>query len=292
MSEGSVVVDEGGFPTADVSESTSNEEVRDDTAQVDEQPPNEEAQTEEEKVEYTEKGTKLDPNPQSALHQQLANARRTLQQYEQVLSNPELLKRYAQQAGLTIAEAREEIVEEADALTPDRLKTVEDLTGTLNKMQSEFKREIKALRDENQALKGNLTGLSEGRRIEQVSNNLRNDVSTVREKYPELDPKSSEYDKELEEEIGRLYIDLDAVDPSDLSKGFKGNYSMADLADRIMRAARKAQKRGSQRAQTDVQVKKSGRVVSSGKQSPEKVTESKDPGTVIAQRIAKMYGSK
>lgn len=291
MNEGSVMVDEGGFPSASSNEGGEESlEVRDDSvkeggeAQVTETKP----EGEDKKPVLTEKGTKLDPNPQSAVHQQLANARRTIQQYQQVLTNPDYLRRYAKEAGMTLTEAKAEIKEaqkeEAKAFTPDKFNTAEDIANALNQLDGKYNKTVEELRAENARLQAGLTGFTQGERYKQVANTMQNDVTSVREKYPELNPKDPSYDKELEGSIGDLYHKLD-FDPK--TGGYKGEHSLAEITETVMGAVVRGRKSGSEQAQTDVRVKKAGKVVTSSKSTSKEVTESKDPGTVIAQRISK-----
>src|SRR5690606_18792007 len=102
-------VDNGSLPTQTINDDSNEEiEVRDegDEGEGESQHQNEDGEEGEGQPKLTEKGTKLDPNPLSAAHQELANERRKLAQYQQVLSNPEMLKRYAAQMGMTLAEAK------------------------------------------------------------------------------------------------------------------------------------------------------------------------------------------
>jgi hypothetical protein len=283
--EGSVSVDEGqALPSYDNDDSTEeSQEVEETQSDSEEESQSEEAQ--EETPELTEKGTKLDPDPMSALNQQLANERRMRQQYENVLQNPDNLKRYAQEFGLTLAEAKAEVKEQQQAFTPDKFQTVDDIAKTFN----EFSSTITELREENKKLSEHLSGLSSESQIERVTNSISKDISTVREKYPELNPKSPNYDQGLEKEIGELYHELD-YDQS--MRGYRGNHSLANITDRIMRAAGRARNKGSQEAQTQVKVKQAGRVVTSGKKTDSSTKESTNPSTVIAQRISKALQGK
>jgi hypothetical protein len=279
MNEGSVIEDTGTFPVQDSSEESL--EVRDEgqpESQNEEDTPTSEGG--EEDQQFTEKGTKLDPNPLSQAHQLLANERRVRQQYEQVLNSPELLKKYAQQYGMTLTEAKAEIKEEAKSFTPDRFKTAQDVAEALNEVYGD----VRTLKEENQRLQGELRGLSGSRQVERVANTMKQDIDTIREKYPELNPKSPEFNKDLEREIGSLYQEVD-FDPE--AGVFRGKVSLAKLTDQVMKAASKAREQGSQKAQTDVKVKQAGRVVTSSKSTSSEVGESKDPSTAIAQRIAK-----
>jgi len=285
MSEGSVDIDTGNMPQGQSDTSDEVEEVGEETSQEETPKEVEESSSEQskEEVELTEKGTKLDPNPQSAAYQQLANERRLRQQYEQVLRDPGLLKKYAQESGMTLAEAKEEVKE--DLYSVDKLKTAEDVANALNEIKTGFTKNLSNLQEENQRLKSELTGLSSSRQFEYVANNMQKDISTVREKYPELNPKSSEFDPELEREIGSFYHELD-YDPQ--LGGYRGNYSIAKITDRIMKAAGRARDKGAKKAQTIVKQKEAGKIVTSGKASSKSESVSTDPATAIAQRIRKI----
>lgn len=295
MSEGSTEIDTGGVPTSSVQDDSSQ-----DDSQVQNQGNSENRETDtqlnnqdEDSVQLTEKGTKLDPNPLSAAHQQLANEQRIRKQYEQVLNSPELLRKYAQEAGYSLAEAKAEIKDEQKKLfTADSFKTPDDVANALNKIHDDHEKSLAELRKENEQLKKGFTGFNEQSRREQVATNMQRDLSTITSKYPELDHKNPAYNPDLEKEIALLYHRIDAVDPQDASKGYKGQFSLAEIADSFMRAAGKAEKVGSQKAQTDIKVKQAGRVVTSSKTASQEESESKDPGTVIAQRIAKAMGHK
>jgi len=236
----------------------------------------------------TEKGTNLDPNPLSAAHQQLANERRLRENYEKVLSSPELLRRFAKESGMTLEEAKEEIKDAKDELyTPERFKSAQDVADALNELKGGFTKATKELREENQRLRGELSGISSSRQLERVTSSMQSDIASVREKYPQLNPKSPEYDKDLENEIGSFYHELDAVDPSDPSKGYRGQFSIARITERFMRVRGEGARRGSQKAQTDVKIKQSGRVVTTSKTSSKDESRSSDPGTSIAQKVAR-----
>lgn len=270
-------------------------ESYDDSQELDSQVEGQETDQDEEgdgETQYTDKGTKLDPNPQSAVHQQLANARRQIQQMEGILTNPSLLRRYAEQNGMTLAEAKADVKEQQDEVedaiqefTPDQFKTSGDVANALNSIRKETSKTIKELKAENQRLREGYKGINSSRELERVANNMERDIATVREKYPELNPSSPDFDKELEQSIGELYNELD-FDPA--TQTFRGKVSIAKIADRVMSAAKRASKRGSRQAQTDVKVKQAGKVTSGkGKSKGGDSTE----GLTIAQKIAKAYGN-
>ena len=292
MNEGSVEVDEGsGIPA--VEESTEVEETSEETKteEVEETQETETTDTTKEeetkKPVLTDKGTKLDENPQSAVHQQLANAKRQVQQMEKVLRSPELLRNYAKQNGMTLTEAKADIKDEKeevkDEFTPDSFKTADDVAKGFNSMN----KTIKGLVIENSRLREGQKGINSSRRLEHIANNMQKDITTVQEKYPELNPTSPEYNKELESSIGELYQQLD-YNPA--TKSFNGKVSITTIANQIMKAAGLAKKQGSLKAQTDVKVKQAGKITS-GKSKKTGSKESSDPGTSIAQKISKAMNS-
>lgn len=294
--EGSTEVDGGNVPYQEVEESNDEIEVRDDENEGGEgeaQPTDGEGEGEgEQKPQLTEKGTKLDPNPQSAAYQQLANERRLRTQYEQVLSDPVLLRKFAKEMGLTVEEAKAEIKDEQKKLyTPDKFKSAQDLADALNEMHGEFTKvtqTISQLQEENQRLRGELSGINGSRRLEHVASTMGNDISTIQSTYPQLNPKSPEYDPELEKEIGSFYHELD-FDPS--TGGYRGQYSLAKIAERFMRVRGEGAKKGSQQAQTIVKTRQAGRVVTSSKGGSKDTPTASNPGTSIAQKIAKTLGN-
>lgn len=265
-------------------EQSSEELNKDDVQETDESL---EEDTSDEGAELTEKGTKLDPNPQSAVHQQLANANRRIQQMETVMGDPKMLADYARQSGLTVAEAKAEIAEEKkeeiQEFTPENLQTAGDVAKALNAMQASNQ----ALAEENKQLRSGYEGITRSTQAQRVASTMERDITSVREKYPELDPKSQDYDKALETEIGELFSELDY---DQQSGSYRGSVSLAKVTDRVMRAAGKAKKQGSKQAQTDVRVKKAGKVVTSSKGKASK-SQSKDPSTAIAEKIQKALGN-
>ena len=235
----------------------------------------------------TEKGTKLDPNPQSQVHQQLANERRIRENYERVLGDPEALRKYAKEAGMTLEEAKAEIKDDAKKFSPDRFKTAQDIADVLNELQGGLETTIKEIKAENQRLRGELSGISSSRQVERVATTMQSDIGSIQEKYPQLNPKSPDYDPALEKEIGSFYHELDAVDPNDPSKGYRGQFSLAKITERFMRVRGEGAKRGSQQAQTTVKTKIAGKVVTSSRSDSKDTQVSSAPGTSIAQKVAR-----
>ena len=288
--EGSVEVDTGSLPTAqpsqvqDTTVDEGGEESQSDNQDI-QQTGNE--VKDKAKIEYTDKGTKLDQNPQSAVHQELANAKRQIANYEKVLGTPDLLIRFAKESGMTLTEAKAELKDQQDKLeefTADKFQTAEDVAKALNAINSKFALSSKAYEDKVSRLEHEIRSLTDGRRLESVAANLNTDISETRGKYPELDPKSPSYDLGLEQEISQLYHELDFDEQAGV---YRGKISLKNIADRIMRAAGKFREKGTQDAQTVIVDKTKGRVITSGKPSRD-ATESPDAGTTIASRISNM----
>lgn len=297
MPEGTVEIDQGGAPTLDPNYSDDSQETESQESQETETQETQETQEVDNQSEeqLTEKGTKLDTNPLSAANQQLANARKLIGQYEQVLNNPNNLKAYASQMGMTLAEAKQDLKDakseakqEIKQFEAGQFKTSDDVAKALNEMQTNFAQQVQGYQKQIEELQSQLGGYGTNQRLLQVATRMQNDTSTIREKYPELNPKSPEYDKALEEEIGSLFNEVD-FDPQ--SNSYKGQVSLLQFTDRIMAAAGKARKKGSQQAQTDIKQKQAGKVVTSSKKTTGESKESDNPGTAIAQRISKMYGA-
>lgn len=242
--------------------------------------------------EYTEKGTKLDPNPKSALHQQLANERKTRLQMEQVLGNPKMLTRFMeQQYGIKIPQPKqEETPAQVDApqfkkFTADDFENIGDVAEKLNEIQETFSQKTVGYEKKIEELNNTISGLLQNGRNIQVANKMSDDVLILRSEK-ELDPKSPEFIEGLESDIASLYHRLDF----DESTGsYKGQYSIADIGKQIISAARKARAKGSLQAQTVVKKKTEGRVRTSQVVSDDQGDETLAPGDSIAKGVAKMF---
>lgn len=316
MSEGSVFVD--GFDGN--SEETTSEDQNDDTGtseetQEDQGSSDDQAGTDKSESgessddgsdngsgepKFTDKGTKLDPNPQSAVHQELANERRLRLEMEKVLADPTKLRQFMEESGYeakpiapvetkTEPKVAPELQQVLDLMNPDKLQTVGDYAAAL-KASFEYNQKLVA---DHQAKVENLTkelsGLSVDRRVEAVANGIDKDISLVREKYPELDPSKPEFNPELEKEIGELFNELD-YDAG--AKMYLGKHSLAKITERFMRSAQALKKAGSLDAQKIIKEKRMGQSVSTGKSANDKGEENLSPGQVIAQRIARMNSKR
>jgi hypothetical protein len=284
MDEGSVLVD--GFDS-DVSESettesteTTESEETGSTQDTDSQEEGETLTSKKDEAEYTEKGTKLDKDPQSRLNQELANERAKARQYEEVLNNPKLLKSY-------LAQFEPEKPAETETNEPEM--RVEDVqtTADLHKFLAQENRKVQSkMRELDDTIK-HVKGTQEDTAI---ATKISGDVIAVREKYPELNPyvvidgkkvKNPDFNEDLDKRVGDLYEKLD-FDPK--AKAFRGKISLAEIADVIMGAAGAMKKQGSQEAQTMIKDKRSGKAVSGATETHLDISNM-SPGQIISARI-------
>jgi hypothetical protein len=263
------------------SEDQESEETQEETQEPEVQETQEETQ---EEPQLTEKGTKLDPNPLSAAHQQLANERRLRAQYEQVLSNPQLLTQWQQQRFQQPQQPEQPKVEE---FTPDKLETVEDLAKAFNQIQSGFTQKAQTYEQQIQQLNQQLGQMSQSRAQEQVASRLLGDVNTLKQAN-EFNSKHPDFVEGLDEEIVGMYESLD-FDPN--TQTYRGQVSLAQVGQMMLEAARKARKSGSERAQTIVKQKNTGKVVNKPAKTREISDDELSPGDSIAAGISKMFGN-
>ncbi len=148
--------------------------------------------------QYTEKGTRLDENPMSALNQQLANERAKARQYEALLNDPQKVKAY-----LAELERERGVGQQAQEgeIRPEQIQTIEDIHRYLEQERAKDRQEL-------EQLKQYIGNFSQVQGVLAVGDRIRNDISQVRQKYPELDPRSPEYDEALEKELGELYEEI------------------------------------------------------------------------------------
>lgn len=294
-------VEETQTDTSEETEEATPETESDETASTEEtttEETQEEAQTETEDAddtEYTEKGTKLDKNPQSAVHQQLANEKATRSKYERILTDEALFKQYADQMGFevvskgnkeTVAKVTDEAIQDdlAELITPDNMDDVDKITGVVKKVHGHYQSKLQAQEARIKKMEDQLGGVAASSHREQVLNKLTTEMTSVREKYPELNPKSETYNAELEKEIADHFNELDY---DEVTKSYRGKHSLASITDRFMRTAGFFKKAGSKQAQTIVKQKTLGKAVTN-KSGAKVAAESNDPATVIASRISNM----
>lgn len=247
----------------------------------------------------TEKGTKLDPNPKSAVHQQLANERRIRTQMEQVLASPELIAKFVREqygiempSGKGAAPTGQQPANQQTTTTTSKkwtakdFESLEDVAEKFNGLQEQFTTEIQKRDEEIKGLKGQLGGMSERGRILQIADSLEGDVKALSAE-PELNPNSPEFIPGLEDEIGALYHKLDFDEASGM---YRGNYSMREIGQSIIKTARTAKKAGSQRAQTIVKDKTGGRIRTGTQGNNQGASRDElPPAQSIAQGISRMF---
>lgn len=240
---------------------------------------------EEAKPELTEKGTKLDSNPQSALHQQLANEKRAKAEMERVLADPKLLARFMEvQHGVKVPVAEQSTTETSKRFKAEDFQNVDDIANKFNEIQDGFSQKEKQYEDTIAKLSSTVNDLVNGTRNSQIATTMEGDVTSLRS-VPELNPKSSDYIPELEEKIGEEYVRLD-FDPQ--TRQFRGNWTLKQIADKYIDAINLGKKAGSQRTQTVVKDKTEGRVRSSTVVKEELDTDKMNPGDSIAAGISKL----
>ena len=275
--EGSVMVDGQDFETDDQElENTTDEQLQEE-AQTAEDNQGKTTAPENEQPQYTEKGTKLDPDPMSAVNQQLANERAKARQYEALLNDPQKVKAYLEE--LEKERGGQTTTAEGE-IRPEQIQTVDDLHRYLAQERAKDRREV-------EQLKGYIGQFSQVQGVLATGDRIRNEIDQVRQKYPEFNPHSPQYDEELEKALGDAYEEID-YDPN--TGTFRGQVSLLRLADRFISAARRGEKQGSRRAQTSVVDRRIGRVRSGAKEGGEEVDESKlSPSQTIAARMQRAY---
>ena len=137
--EGSVMVDGQDFETEDQElENTTNEELQEE-AQTAEDNQGKTTAPQNEQPQYTEKGTKLDPDPMSAVNQQLANERAKARQYEALLNDPQKIKAYLEE--LEKERGGQTTTAEGE-IRPEQIQTVDDLHRYLAQERAKDRREV------------------------------------------------------------------------------------------------------------------------------------------------------
>jgi hypothetical protein len=230
------------------------------------------SQEQKDKEELTEKGTKLAADPLSRVNQELANERAKIRQYEQVLNDPSLLKSYVAQFDKTDTKA--EAKDEEPEIKYADVETTEDLQKFLKQQDSKVQAKLKELDT-------TISSVKSTQKDTVVANRIQSDIATVREDYQELNPKSNAYNQELDMAVGQLYEKFD-LDPQ--TKSFKGQVSIKEIADIVMKAHSSSKKQGTTEAQTTIRDKRTGKAVS-GASSTAPDESGMSASQLIASRI-------
>lgn len=249
-----------------------------------------ETETEKDGQKRTDKGTKLDPNPQSAVHQELANAKREAEQYREFMSDPTLVKRYLAELeaelGQQTGESKEEIKDRAEdenlITDPNKIETPEDfksyvqfLTKDLVKTKEDLLRERDSIRMEAQE--------------KAIGQRLVSEIDSIQSKYSFLNPQSPDFDPVLEKEIADQYEEIDK-DPR--TGRYLGKVSLAAIAERAIRIRKLGEATGSKQAQTTVLDKRAGAVKTGGGASASSDESKMSASQLIASRMARAGGKR
>lgn len=285
------VENKAGESSENGSEQTDNQEGSEDGKQE------EGTENDSQEPGKTEKGTKIDPNPKSAIHQQFANERRAREQRDQVLGDPKLLARFVKdQYGIDMPipgaqpqgeQTQTTVPSASKKWTAKDFESLDDVADKFNSLQEQFTTEISKRDEEIKKLNGHLGGLSERGRILGIADTIESDVTSLRS-IAELNPKSADFIPGLEDEIGALYHKLDFDENSGM---YRGNYSMREIGEAIINTARTAKKAGSKQAQTIVRDKTGGKVRTTPGQTGTVNTDNMSASKSIATGIAKMFGN-
>lgn len=239
---------------------------------------------EETKEVLTEKGTKLDPNPQSAVHQQLANERREKENMLKLLSNPKALKEFMEKQYGNIEDVKTE-TEEVREFKAEDFSSIEDVAKTMNEIKRDFDERDKAKEKVIAELKQTISSLAGDSFQQKVVSTVEKEVSEL-SKMDELNPESENYIEGLEAEIVKEYQRLDLDEQTGMPRG---KHSIAEIGRRFIEIAKTARKAGSLKAQTIVKDKSAGRIKTSTKVNDEPNTDDLLPGDSIALGISKMF---
>jgi len=267
----------------ETSENINNSEDESKSEETKEETP--ETKTEEDGQKLTDKGTKLDPNPQSAVHQELANAKSEMKRYQEFMSNPVQVKRYladleaelGQQTGESKAEIQERAEDENLITDPNKIETPEDfksyvqfLSKDLQKAKEELVKERDSIRTES--------------RERAIHERLVSEIDSVQSKYSFLNPQSPDFDPVLEKEIAEQY---DEVDKDPRSGKYLGKISLSTIVERAIRIRKLGEATGSKQAQTNVLDKRAGAVKTGGGSQGSSDESKMSASQLIASRMAK-----
>lgn len=285
---GEVAEQEVDTDEVETSEEISEETQESDTPDQDDSGESGKENQDTSEEQLTEKGTKLDPNPLSAAHQQLANERKIRQQYEQLLSNPQLLSQYIKsQYGSPVANQQVE-EPEIKEYKADDFESLDDVANVVNNLQKSFVEKTKSYEEKIMQLSNAVSLLTRSATQDKVASNIEREVIGL-QGIKELDPKSPEFIDGLEEEIVSLYHRLDFDENTGT---YRGQYSIAEIGKSIVEAAKKARQAGSQKAQTIIKRKAEGRVTTSSKVEEETDDEKLSPEDSIAKGISQIFGGR
>lgn len=291
--EGSVNVE--GFDDTEETVETTSENINNQENESEEENQETENTSEtddtqgEDETKYTDKGTKLDPNPKSALHQELANAKREAEEYRKFMSDPKQVKKYLseleEELGNATGESKSEIQDRAEdenlITDPSKIVTPED-----------FQSYVKFLTKDIQNVKNELLkerdGIREEARERAVNERLINDIDELQKTYSVLNPNSPDFDKDLETEIANQF---DELDKDSKSGKYMGRVSMKAIAERAIRIRKLGEVTGGKKANEIVVDKRFGAVKSGSNKSSSSDETKMSAAQLIAFRMQKARGN-
>lgn len=274
---------------SDTSDSTEGE--GDDTDTKADADTNDTQDTDDDGQKLTDKGTKLDPDPKSAYHQQLANAKREVEEYRRFMTDPKALKNYisdlekelGEATGQTKQEIRDKAEDENYVTDPDKIETADDLRSYAKFLKKDLEKTKDELRQEAQTRKVEEQDKAIGDQVVSEVSQVQAKYSVLREFNPD-GTKNPEFDAELEKEIADEFKDVD-FNPK--TGKFMGKHSLMRIADRFMKIHNRGKSSGTKDAQTIVADKRHGAIRSGGGKS-QSLDESKmSAAQLIASRMAR-----
>lgn len=238
------------------------------------------------------KGTKLDKNPQSRVHQELANERKIRGQMEQVLASPELMAQFMKQQyniEVPLRGGKQDKTEAPEAevkeFKPEDFENIDDVASKFNDMQRSFVEKTKVYDEKIEKLTGVIQHLVEGGKMATVASNIEKGVGSLRNEK-ELDPNSPEFIPGLEEKIAERYNQLDF---DERTGNYRGQYSIEEIGREFIDAVRMGKKAGSTKAQTIVKTKSPGQIKTSTKVEDEVDEDKLSPADSIALGVSRMF---
>jgi hypothetical protein len=223
--------------------------------------------------ELTEKGTRLDPDEKTALHQQLANERRARMDTEERALR--ILEAYQK-----TQEPQKPKEEDKPLIDVSRLENAEDVRNAF----AQAEKVIRSYKDELDTIKGQLGQSTNFIQENENYSRLQSEITSVRS-MPELQPGSPKYSEHLEQRIhdGYKKIAYDQYGRLQLNRP-----SLEDYASNLVETFRLAQKAGSSQAQKRVVQKTMGRSNSNNKRVTTDSTEGLSPTERLEVEMEKL----
>lgn len=257
-----------------VDESSESEQDYQDESNESDESDQQDQDSEGSQGQYTEKGTRLDPDPQSALHQQLANERRARIETEEKALR--ILQAYQQQA----VQSQPQAQEKKPLIDVSKLETREDLVNAFEQVEN-------VIRSYEEKIGGLQQQLGQSKEVFEEDRNyssLEREIGELR-KIPELTPGSPQHNQALEAEITQTYKDI-AYDS--YGRLLPNRPSLASVASRMVNTYRLANKQATRQAQTRTVQKSLGRVQNSNKRGDQVSSENLSPAERLEREMNRL----